>query len=139
MRFFGYFSLILFVQQAGAAQSQFQGTTKNLSLQDVANWAASLIVVLAIFLFCVWVIRKTQHLSTAQGQTLKVVTGLALGMREKLVLVQVGEKQILLGVTPGRIEKLLILEGDAQLKSDSTPTAGAFAKKLAQVMKGSEQ
>jgi len=139
MRFFSYFSLIFFVQQASAAQSQFQGTAKNLSLQDVANWAASLIVVLAIFLFCVWVIRKTQHLSTAQGQTLKVVTGLALGMREKLVLVQVGEKQILLGVTPGRIEKLLILEGDAQLKSDSTPTAGAFAKKLAQVMKGSEQ
>ncbi len=139
MRFFSYFSLIFFVQQASAAQSQFQGTTKNLSLQDVANWAASLIVVLAIFLFCVWVIRKTQHLTTAQGQTLKVVTGLALGMREKLVLVQVGEKQILLGVTPGRIEKLLVLEGDAQLKSDSAPTTAVFAKKLAQVMKGSEQ
>jgi flagellar protein FliO/FliZ len=119
-----------------AGESRFGTSNGVVSFQDVAGWIASLILVLAIFLFCVWVIRKSQHWLKAPAQQLKIVTGLALGMREKLVLVQVGNKQILLGVTPGRIDKLLVLEDDERIDTDGAETTlEPFAQKLAQVMK----
>jgi len=40
-------------------------------------------------------------------------------MREKVVLLQVGKKQLLLGVTPGRIDTLHVLEGEDCLNTDT--------------------
>ncbi len=122
-----------------ATESGFAKSNGAVSFQQVASWIASLLLVLVIFLFCVWVIRKTQHLVGSATQQLKIVTGLALGMREKLVLIQVGDKQLLLGITPGRIEKLLVLEGDEQLNNETdSPQIASFSQKLAQAMKRNE-
>jgi flagellar protein FliO/FliZ len=41
---------------------------------------------------------------------LRVVAGLAVGPRERVVLMQVGAQQVLLGVTPGSVRMLLILD-----------------------------
>jgi flagellar protein FliO/FliZ len=72
---------------------------------------------------------------------MKVVAGLSLGGREKIVLVQVGEKQLLLGVSPGKIDNLLVLEGDDciyQEKNNGMSEAeNDFSHKLKQIMKGS--
>ncbi len=130
-----FLQLLCFPLWAGEARLP-KGGNSSLSFQEVASWIASLLLVLAIFLFCVWVIRKTQHWVAAPAQQLKIVTALALGMREKLVLIQVGDKQVLLGVTPGRIDKILELTGDEQISTGIAPAEGApFAQKLAQVMK----
>lgn len=70
---------------------------------------------------------------------MKVISALSLGMREKLILVQVGEKQLLLGVTPGRIDNLLVLEGEQQLfqQQSDKQSDGEFSKKLKQLIAGS--
>jgi flagellar protein FliO/FliZ len=57
----------------------------------------------------------------------------ALGPRDRLVLVQVGEEQILLGLTPGRITPLHVLKhpvGVAQTEA-ATPE---FAQRLMELM-----
>jgi len=40
------------------------------------------------------------------GGSLRVVASLAVGQRERAVVVQVGDRQLLLGVAPGRVELL---------------------------------
>ena len=60
-----------------------------------------------------------------------------MGMREKVVLIKVGNKQLLLGVTPGRIDKLMELEGDERLFQEPAAHDGSeFARKLLQAMRG---
>jgi len=114
-------------------------SVKVVSYADVLQWLVALIIVLVIFTTFVWLLRKTGRFTSAGKNQLAVISGLSVGMREKLVLVKVGEKQLLLGVTPGRINKLLELEGDSRLfQNQESPPVGieTFAQKLQQVLQG---
>ncbi|AMK77330.1 MULTISPECIES: flagellar biosynthetic protein FliO [Methylomonas] len=113
-------------------------TAKVVSSGDVAQWLLALLLVLAVFFLSVWLLRKSGGLAFVGKSQLAVLAGLSLGMREKLVLVKVGEKQLLLGVSSGRIDKLLELEGDQRLFMNSAEgqETSVFAKKLLQVMQG---
>ncbi|MCK5122415.1 MAG: flagellar biosynthetic protein FliO [Methylococcales bacterium] len=109
-----------------------------VSYGHILNWSLGLLVVLCLFFACVWFMRKMGVLSISPKQSMRVVTGLSLGVREKLVLVQVGDRQLVLGVTPGRIDNLLVLEGDDQLFLDKSGSEekNEFSLKLKQVMAG---
>jgi len=113
-------------------------TVSTVSTAHVLNWTFGLIIVLALFFVCIWFMKKMGALPVSTKQNMKVLSGLSLGMREKLVLVQVGEKQLVLGVTPGRVEKLLMLEGEDRLfqKNNSDNTEADFSQKFKQIMSG---
>jgi flagellar protein FliO/FliZ len=111
--------------------------TDIISSTSFLSWAVGLLVVLAIFGVCVWVIKQLQRQQFNSGDRLQIVGGLSLGMRERIVLVQAGKKQLILGVTSSRIETLHVLEGDDCLnKITLEPAENSFAVKLKQVMKG---
>lgn len=116
----------------------FRQSARTVSPADVTQWSLALLAVLAIFGIVVWLLRKSGGFSAATKTPLALVGGLSLGMRERLVLVKVGDKQLLLGVTPGRIDKLLELEGEQRLfqNQERTDDAQTFAAKLQQVMQG---
>jgi len=102
---------------------------------DVAKWLGGLIFVLALFFLCVWLVRKAGGFSLNNTQQMRVVGGLALSSKERLVLVQLGDKQLVLGVCPGRIETLHVLEGDDCLQvNQASPKNESFAQKLTTVM-----
>lgn len=105
----------------------------------VLNWAMGLVIVLSLFFACIWFMRKMGALPTTDNSNMRIVAGLSLGVREKLVLVQVGEKQLLLGVTPGKVSNLLVLEGSEQIYKEKVDTAGQgeFSQKLKQLLAGS--
>jgi flagellar protein FliO/FliZ len=113
-------------------------TAKVVSSGDVVQWLLALLVVLAVFFLSVWLLRKSGGLAFVGKSQLAVLAGLSLGMREKLVLVKVGEKQLLLGVSSGRIDKLLELEGDQRLFMNGAEgrETSEFAKKMLQIMQG---
>jgi len=109
-----------------------------ISTDHVLNWSLGLIIVLALFFTCVWVMKKMGALPVNAKDGMKVVAGLTLGMREKIILVQIGEKQLVLAVTPGRVEKLLLLEGEDTLfqQAKEENTEADFSQKLKQIMSG---
>ncbi|MFU8789575.1 MAG: flagellar biosynthetic protein FliO [Methylobacter sp.] len=113
---------------------------RTVSSGDMLQWGVGLLLVLAVFFFSVWVMRKLTGMTVGGAEKMRVVGGLSLGMRERVILLQVGKKQLVLGITPGRIEALHVLEGDDCLHKDeplSPPlNGGGFAQKLAQAMKG---
>ena len=105
---------------------------------DIAQWSIGLLIVLSVFFLCVWGVRKLTGLTVSGAEKIRVVGGLSLGLREKVIVLQVGKKQLVLGVTPGRIETLHVLEGDDCLIKETTVAATAetgFAQKLLEAIK----
>ncbi len=129
-------SVVALAEEGTAIASKQAG--KIVSSADAIQWTLALLLVLAVFFLAVWLLKKSGSLALINNRQLGIVAGLSLGMREKLVLVRVGEKQLLLGVTAGRIDKLLELEGEQRLFQNQAGQieAGLFAKKLMEVMQG---
>jgi len=65
-----------------------------------------LMVIIALILALAWAARRFSTLSAFGGQGMKVISALPVGNRERVVLVQVGDKQMLLGVAPGNVSML---------------------------------
>ncbi len=71
----------------------------------------ALLLVLALIGAMAWMIRRFGNVSgVGRSGPLKVITAVSVGQRERVVLIEVGERQLLLGVAPGRVEKLHVLE-----------------------------
>jgi len=86
--------------------------TGNLAVEDIALWSVSLLAVVGILLLVFWGGRKLSGVNAEGADKMRVAGGVSLGLWEKVVLLQVGRKQLVLGVTPGRIQTLHVLEGD---------------------------
>ena len=75
------------------------------------SWALSSLLVIGVILVLGWLLRRLRGAALLGGsRQLKVVSSLALGQRERLMVVQVGEEQWLLGVTAQQISGLGKLE-----------------------------
>lgn len=104
---------------------------------DMLQWLLALCVVLLFFFGCIWLLRQLTGVPAVAGG-LRVLGAIALGTRERVVLLQAGRKQLVLGVTPQRIETLLVLEGEDCLPvatNASFPPAARFAEKLREAMR----
>lgn len=93
------------------------------------------IIVAAIF-FLAWMVKRVGYINTQMHGALKVIGGLSLTQRERLVLVQVGNKQLLLGVSPGRISTLHELAENIETSGPHNTSSESFAEKLQQLMRG---
>ncbi len=93
-----------------------------------------LLLVLGLIFGLAWLLRRVQHAGPRQGQVIELISSRALGARDRLVLVQVGNEQILLGLTPGRITPLHVLKEPVQLPESSQPAPPEFAKRLMELM-----
>ena len=69
-----------------------------------------LLLVVGLIFVLAWLMRRVQRIGPGNGQVIEMIGSRALGPRDRLVLVQVGEEQILLGITPGRITPLHVLK-----------------------------
>lgn len=70
-----------------------------------------LAVVIALLLACLWAIKR---LSVPRGSAaaMKVLGAVPVGPRERVVLVSLGDKVLVLGVAPGTVNTLHVLAAD---------------------------
>ncbi len=95
-----------------------------------------LIVVLAAIAALAWLLRRTQAVGASVSGGLKVLGGVAIGQRERVVLVQVGETQLLIGVAPGSIRTLHELSEPLDTHAPGIATdAQSFAARLGAALK----
>ncbi|HEX3914487.1 MAG TPA: flagellar biosynthetic protein FliO [Steroidobacteraceae bacterium] len=104
-----------------------------LSVGSLAQLTLSLIAIVALILAIGWVLKRFK-LNAPRGSTdSEVLDQLALGPRERIVLVRIGAAQVLVGVGAGGIVALTPLGAPIALKPGSrTP---AFAERLLDMMK----
>lgn len=119
-------------------------TQKTLGTEDISRWGSSLVLVLCLFFICVWLLSKAGRLNKqiSEPSEMQVLASLSVGTKERVVLLQLGKKQLLLSVSSGKVETLCILEAEDCLQiNKNTKMNGLnkneylFAEKLMQVMK----
>lgn len=102
----------------------------------VAQVILGLIAVLGVIFASAWFLRRMGHLPAGAHSAVRILGGVSMGARERVVLVQVGETQLLLGVAPGRVQTLHVLERPIAV-APATATAGTsgFAERLSALLK----
>lgn len=99
-----------------------------------AGYLVQLIVGLMFVLLCIivlaWLAKRFNRLQSSSDGSLQVLGGISMGARERVVLVQVGTTQLLLGVAPGRINMLHQLEQPLeQAEAGAANTSNIFSGK----------
>lgn len=117
---------------AGAAVSNVGGGSLALQLGQLAlglGFVVGLIVLLG------WLLRRVGPLAGQGGQHIRLVSSLPLGPRDRLLLVDVGGTQMLLGASPGRINTLHVFEHPVADLQAEVAANGDFARKLQALLK----
>ncbi len=94
-----------------------------------------LVVVLGGIVALAWVLRRMGGFQHSAGGHLRVLEGLAIGPRERIVLLQCGEEQIVVGIAPGRVQTLHVLAEPVPVTEPGTAPAPAFARRLQEAMR----
>jgi flagellar protein FliO/FliZ len=108
---------LLLAAASAAAQSDKPFAAPRETAHAVASGAGSLgqvtlslLLVLAAVFAAAWLVRRLRGLGKFGSQAITVIADVGLGPKERAVLVQVGSKQLLLGVAPGRVSTLHVLD-----------------------------
>jgi flagellar protein FliO/FliZ len=67
---------------------------------------AALIFIIILIIAMAWGYKRYGFTSSVNGSLMKVVGAISLGGKEKAVLLQIGDDQVLLGVSPGYVRKI---------------------------------
>jgi len=94
--------------------------------------AFSLLLILGVIVGLAWVATRLRLTPRAASSGLKVLADVAVGAKERVVLLKVGDAQALVGVGADGVRSLALLERAVELPPDSAP--GAFAERLRTLM-----
>jgi flagellar protein FliO/FliZ len=122
---------------AGGAQSPASLNTAAdpLALTNLWQLTLAMLLVLGLILAMAWLLKRTGGFRAMAGGNLRVLGGLSMGTRERVVLLQVGETQLLVGVAPGRVQTLHVLEQPLKPAEAGSPVGGRFADQLGRLLK----
>jgi flagellar protein FliO/FliZ len=104
-----------------------------LSVGSLAQLTLSLIAIVALILVISWALKRLKLAGPRGSGDIAVVDELSVGPRERIVLIRVGESQVLVGIGAGGLVPLTPLALPIVLKG-GTP-APPFAERLRDMMK----
>lgn len=101
---------------------------------QLAQMVFGLLLVVGLIFFLAWLLRRMQGAAPRGTQVIEIVGSRAIGPRDRLLLVQVGKEQILIGHTPGSIEALHVLAEPVEVPAGARPATPEFAQRLLELM-----
>mgnify|MGYP003660178256 CR=1 FL=1 len=108
---------------SGLSWSADSGTVAMRSTgSHVVNVLLALAIVTVAIIALAWVVKRLGNTSFLQQPGMKVISSLPMGTREKIVLVEVDNQKLLLGVTPHNISSLHVFE-KTELATPTEPAA----------------
>lgn len=116
----------------------------------------TLILMVGLILGLAWLARRFAKPLFQQNKQLRLIASLSLGVKEKIILVEVEGKQLVLGVTPQQITSLHVMNIPVRQDLDQSQTtekselptnsdlpektiASDFSKKLMEILKVAKQ
>lgn len=126
---------LLFAQTADAAESV---PSTALGAGSMLQFGLGLAIVLGLIVAAGWFMKRFSLGPSAAG-LVKVIAGASIGQRERVVVVEVGDTWMVLGVAPGRVNALHTMpRGDVTAASQQSgtpaPAPAAFAAWLKDTM-----
>ena len=130
--------LFLFSAEAYSVDST---SSQKINPSAVDNsYLLQLFIGLFVVVFCIvvlaWAAKKMRGFQSLADDSIKIISAMSMGARERILLLQVGEEQILIGVAPGKINKLHVLDKPVVIveKNPVGSTGKMFSDKLKTLM-----
>ncbi len=138
-RLLGFFSALALPCSVLAAEPAAHAAAAPVVNSGVAGQLTQLVfgllLVLGLIFFLAWLLRRVQQAGPAgKGQVIELIGSRALGPRDRLRRVQVGNEQILLGLSPGTITALHVLKEPVQVPGTTEKATPEFAQRLMELM-----
>lgn len=119
------FSINSYAIDESTAKEIVANSTKPKSLTGTAmsdpNMAGNLVqttlgllVILLLIGAAAWAFKRFGNVHVGAQGRMKIMGGISLGSRERAVLLQVGDQQLVIGVSPGRVQTLHVLDKPVQ-------------------------
>jgi flagellar protein FliO/FliZ len=94
-----------------------------------------LIVVLGLLAALAWVLRRFNSTKGLGHTDIRVIGGVSVGNRERVVVVEIADQWIVVGVAPGRVNALATMQKqEVSLATEVAPPAKNFSNWLAQTI-----
>jgi flagellar protein FliO/FliZ len=97
--------------------------------------AGGLVLILVLIFALGWLLRRFGRLPMSSKGEIAILSGVSLGPRERAVLLRVGNTRLLVGVAPGRVQTLHVLD-DVDTQRE---TSERFSGQLDSVMADQEK
>lgn len=130
---------------AAPGKTAADGSASVVDLSSLTRLTIGLVVVVGVILAVAFFVRRSGGLGGSVGGQLRVLGAVSVGQRERVVLVKAGKTQLLVGVAPGQVRALHVLdepldgtEPDGSATGDGT-RGGLFAQRLHQMMRQHEK
>lgn len=101
---------------------------------QLAQMVFGLLLVIGLIFALAWLLRRMQGATPRGGQVIDIIGSRTIGPRDRLLLVQVGKEQILIGHSPGNIEALHVLAEPVEVPASARPAMPEFAQRLLELM-----
>lgn len=128
------FLLLYFPHLVSAAVEDKKLPVDPLSASSIVNMFMGLGLVLALIFLMAWVVKRMGGMQIAGSQRLQVLSALSVGTREKVVLIQVENKRLVIGVAQGQVSTLHVLDGEFENEPESHKSGADFKEKLLQAL-----
>jgi len=136
---FAVVALVGFVWAAtasAAASVPQRAPTSPLNAGRLLEMVLGLGVVLALIVLAAWLVRRVLRLQPSMNGQMQILGALSLGTRERVVLLQIGGRQLLLGVAPGRIQTLHLLDEPLPLAAQPDGKRAPFQHQVHAALRG---
>lgn len=104
------------------------------SASQLASLLGGLILILGLIYGLSWFVKRFSQGGFMQNPSMKIVSAMPLGTRERLMLVDVGGKQLLLGVTATQINTLHVFDEPVVQAEKPAPITSDFSQKLMAIL-----
>lgn len=103
----------------------------------VLQWILSCVLVIGVMFACLWLLKKTKLVPGGKNSLLKVIACIPLNRSERLLIVKVGSRYLLLGSTYNAINNLAELSKDeVESYLEQNSSSGSFSEKFQAALMG---
>lgn len=102
---------------------------------EILKMAGSLVLIIGAIIVVGWLYMRLKGVNGHAGGFIRVLASQPLGSKERVLLVEVADKQLVLGVTSTQIQTLYVLEQPIDNFASDHATTG-FAERLRAAIRG---
>lgn len=99
----------------------------------------SLTLVILLIVLAAWLLRRFTRTQPRTRTGLRIIGALPVGSRERVVLIQAGTTQMLLGVAPGRVSALHVFDQPPAPGGEAPEAASKFKHRLEAALQPEKQ
>lgn len=121
-------------QTAAVSTAATTSTSTTSTAGNLMQVTLGLLVVLALMAAAAWVLRRFNTAKGNNAAQIKIIGGVSVGNRERVMVVEVADQWIVVGVAPGRVNALATMaKQETTIVTDAAPSKN-FSSWLAQTI-----